>query len=35
MIKLANNNQATKQTELEMDYYKRSMNGEYDKQYQA
>lgn len=32
MIKLANNNQAAKQTELEMDFYKRNKNGEMDRQ---
>lgn len=32
MIKLANNNQAAKQTELEMDFYKRNKNGEIDQQ---
>jgi hypothetical protein len=35
MIKLANNNQAAKQTEIEMDFYKRNKNGEYENQYQG
>ena len=31
MIKMANDSETTKQAELEMDYYKKNKNGEYDR----
>lgn len=32
MIKLANDNETNKQTELEMEYYRKNKNGELDRQ---